>query len=189
VGSWGWASRLLSLFEGTPHGHHQSAPKDWVGRFQGGDLCFSAEHARLPEEDIVVFVFAQPEYLIVDLDAYFRTVLAPHRSERNLVPLCRVDFQIEYAETLTASSSRKCWRFGTLPDRFGETGAGGGNRTHAMPGWKPGVFPLGDARSKGGPGSGSRTHGLAIIDRALCQTELSLVTKFELVPGAGVEPA
>ena len=25
-------------------------------------------------------------------------------------------------------------------------GAGGGNRTHAMPGWKPGAFPLGDAR-------------------------------------------
>jgi hypothetical protein len=25
-------------------------------------------------------------------------------------------------------------------------GAGGGIRTHAMPGWKPGAFPLGDAR-------------------------------------------
>src|SRR5580692_4373077 len=27
-------------------------------------------------------------------------------------------------------------------------GAGGGIRTHAVPGWKPGAFPLGDARSR-----------------------------------------
>ena len=42
-----------------------------------------------------------------------------------------------------------------LLSSIGEVGAGGGIRTHAMPGWKPGAFPLGDARSKIGPGSGS----------------------------------
>ena len=34
-------------------------------------------------------------------------------------------------------------------------GAGGGHRTHELPGWKPGAFPLGYARLKIGPGSGS----------------------------------
>ena len=34
-------------------------------------------------------------------------------------------------------------------------GAGGGIRTHAVPGWRPGAFPLGDARLKIGPGSGT----------------------------------
>lgn len=33
-------------------------------------------------------------------------------------------------------------------------GAGGGIRTHAMPGWKPGAFPLGDARSRMVQGAG-----------------------------------
>ena len=42
-----------------------------------------------------------------------------------------------------------------LLSSIGEVGAGGGIRTHAMPGWKPGAFPLGDARLKIGPGSGS----------------------------------
>lgn len=69
------------------------------------------------------------------------------------------------------------------------TGAGGGIRTHAMPGWKPGAFPLGDARLKNGPGSGSRTHDRAIIDRVLCQLSYPWINAFELVPGAGVEPA
>ena len=32
--------------------------------------------------------------------------------------------------------------------------SGAGIRTHALPGWKPGAFPLGDARLKIGPGSG-----------------------------------
>ena len=68
-------------------------------------------------------------------------------------------------------------------------GAGGGIRTHAVPGWKPGAFPLGDARLKVGPGSGGRTHDLAIIDRALCQLSYPWIKPPELVPGAGVETA
>jgi hypothetical protein len=42
---------------------------------------------------------------------------------------------------------------------------------------------------KNGPGNGGRTHDLAIIDRVLCQLSYPWIRTFELVPGAGVEPA
>ena len=45
------------------------------------------------------------------------------------------------------------WEYSQI--QTSQNGAGGGIRTHAMPGWKPGAFPLGDARLKNGPGSGS----------------------------------
>ena len=66
-------------------------------------------------------------------------------------------------------------------------GAGGGIRTHAVPGWKPGAFPLGDARSKMVQGVGVEPTNLAITDRVLCQLSYPWIEK--LVPGAGVEPA
>jgi hypothetical protein len=43
--------------------------------------------------------------------------------------------------------------------------------------------------AQNGPGSGGRTHDLAIIDRVLCQLSYPWIRPFELVPGAGVEPA
>ena len=64
-----------------------------------------------------------------------------------------------------------------------------GFEPHAVPGWKPGAFPLGDARSMMVQGVGVEPTTSAIIDRAALPTELSLDTEFKLVPGAGVELA
>ena len=61
-----------------------------------------------------------------------------------------------------------------------------GIRTHAVPGWKPGAFPLGDARSKWSREWELNPRSRDYRSRAL-PTELSLEGK-KLVPGPGVEP-